>query len=328
MRQINDDHIYEEPIVKSNVFRRIFERDNALSRLERSTAVTTHPGYSVVSLALKRVRVLVECIARMSTTLRVRRVALATLKQLRETKPDRNALVLGNGPSVSTLDIEWLNQNRSSIDVFVVNWFPLSPVATEIVPDCVVLSDPHNFPGNSQDERNQILWEVLEGLQPTIFLPMDWYTQVRRSESISQSLQKKIYFFNDQGLEGWTTNISPLRPRGYLSLTAYKALAISIFLGYKRIFLLGIDNTMYQTVEVDQSNTIHLDGNHFYEDPAKASSGNFYPSGIADLFYDYSLCFLDLVRCFGKQSNVIHLDPNSKVDAFRKRSTSEYPELD
>ena len=118
-----------------------------------------------------------------------------------------------------------------------------------------------------------------------------------------------------------------MKPRGYLSLTAYKALAVSIYLGYKEIFILGIDNTMYQTVDVDQDNLIHLDGNHFYEDLSKESSGTFYPSGMADLFYDYSLCFLDLRRCFGKQSNVTHLDPYSKVDAFRKRSITEFPEL-
>lgn len=313
--------------MKSNVIKRILQKDNFLSRLERSTAVTTHPGYSVVSLGLKKLRVLTEYVARMSTVFPVRRVALATLKPLRATMSDRNALVLGNGPSVSTLDVEWLHQNRSAIDVFVVNWFPLSPVSEVVVPDYVVLSDPHNFPGNSQDSRNKLLWNRLEELQPKIFLPITMYSQVKRDKSLSNSLKEKIYFFNDLGLEGWTKNISPLRPRGYLSLTAYKALAISIFLGYKQIFILGIDNTMYQTVDVDQCNAIYLDGNHFYQDDAKTAPGSFYPSGMADLFYDFSLCFLDLHRCFSTRTEVMHLDPHSKVDTFRKRDTDRYPEV-
>lgn len=306
---------------------RFLQEDNFLSRLERATAVTTHPGYSVTSTFVKKLRILAEFVARSFVTLPIRRAALSKLKELAATMSTQNALVLGNGPSVSTLDLEWLRGNRQKIDIFVVNWFPLSPIAAEIVPDCVVLSDPHHFPGNSQDQRNTDLWVKLAEMKPKIFLPLSWYSRIQSEPLLTELLKEKIYFFNDFGLEGWTKNISPLRPRGYLSLTAYKALAISVFLGYKQIFILGIDNTMYQTVEVDKDNQIFLDGNHFYEDQPKNSSGTFYPSGMADLFFDYSLCFLDLHLCFGSQRNIINLDPNSKVDAFNKRSVSEISRL-
>jgi len=43
-------------------------------------------------------------------------------------------------------------------------------------------------------------------------------------------------------------NINPLMPRGYMSITLYKALAWCIYLGYKSIGVLGMDNTLPKNI--------------------------------------------------------------------------------
>jgi hypothetical protein len=124
-------------------------------------------------------------------------------------------------------------------------------------------------------------------------------------------------------LEGWTRNISPLRARGYLALTVYKAIAISIFLGFRETKIIGVDNSMFQTISVDADNRLIQQPNHFFTKGGKTSDlTDFYPKGISDYFYDVSLCFYFLRRCFVGQP-VSNLDPHSLVDVFPKPSSSE-----
>lgn len=290
-------------------------------RLERLTAVTTHPADSVGRVVSKRARVLAECLAREALTLPYRRSALKPLKTVRGTKRSTSALVLGNGPSVKSLDWDAVRRAQSNgLELIVVNWFPLTPRGQEMTPDVLVLSDPTMGPDRGVDPRNQRLWEFVRA-HPSVRLavPVSWFPSVSRIGD----LLPRTWFFDDASLEGWTSSSSPLRPRGYLSLTVYKALGIALFLGYERINVLGVDNTMFRGLRVDTENHIHLEDHHFYEKAREDQDLSWFcPNGVADYFYDLSLCFLHLRRSFGGHTNIVNLDPDSLVDCFPKDGDS------
>jgi len=132
----------------------------------------------------------------------------------------------------------------------------------------------------------------------------------------------QILYFDDNGLEGWTKNISPIRPRGYLALTAYKALAFASYLGFNRIYIIGIDNSMFRSIAVDEKNRLVQYPNHFFEQGAVTSDiSDLYPKGMSDYFRDMSLCFSSLSKYFSHLP-IVNLDENSLVDCFIKESSS------
>lgn len=221
--------------------------------------------------------------------------------------------MLGNGPSINAIDWEKLALRGANLDVFVVNWFVLS--TNTFIPDYVVLSDPAMHPSSKSNDRNPHLWKKLEDMESVILVvPVSWYRVLRNDTRFNQ----RIMYFIDSSLEGWRNGISPLLPRGYASLTAYKALAVANYLSYKRISILGIDNTMYHGLHVSPTNQILLKDHHFYKSDNDVDLSSFFPHGVADFFYDLSLCFMDLKSSFSKLNHVVNLDENSLVDAFTK----------
>ena len=287
-----------------------------LERIERKTAITTHPQDSILLVIVRRLRILVFCLYRELSTVSFRRNATKHLRRLKQTMGLREALVLGNGPSINAIDWEKLALENSHLDVFVVNWFVLS--ANMFIPDYVVLSDPAMHPSSTSDERNLLLWKRLEELHSVILIvPLSWFRVLNNDLRFN----RRIVYFVDSSLEGWWKGISPILPRGYASLTAYKALAVANYLGYRRISVLGIDNTMYQGLHVSLSNQILLKDHHFYRSDKDVDLSKFFPNGVADYFYDLSLCFMYLKSCFSKLNHVINLDEQSLVDSFTKSNS-------
>jgi hypothetical protein len=112
--------------------------------------------------------------------------------------------------------------------------------------------------------------------------------------------------------------INPLHPRGYLSVTALKALAITDFLGFKEIGVIGLDNTFFKGLQVTQElqmveNSHHASkGQHF-----NSNLGDFWKSGVSDYFYFVSLNFYYLKKYFSNK-RFVNMDRSSLVDAFTK----------
>jgi hypothetical protein len=246
---------------------------------------------------------------------------LRRTRSLKATQRSRSALVLGNGPSVAKLNLVAVSsQQELNLDVFVVNWFPLSELAKSITPNFIVLSDPAMAPSQVSDLRCCQLWDYLSlHSEIKIVVPSSWSKYLNKDLNWSV----RTIYFNDLGMEGLSKNIDPTKPRGYLSLTVYKALAMASYLGYQNISILGVDNTMFQGLSVTPENDLMLGDKHFYaKQRPDQNMSNFYPNGVADFFYDISLCFLHLRRCFGHLENVYNLDGDSLVDCFQKNKDS------
>ena len=278
---------------------------SALLRLEARSRLTTNPQYSVTLLWLQKFRVLLIYVARSILEWNALRRAHRCSRKAKDRYANKDALIIASGPSVNRLH------------VFALNWFSFSDLAQKIVPDFFCLSDPITKPGSQsvfKGKRSEEIWHYL-GSQPTtkLILPHNW-------TKYTKSIKNKVeIWIDDRELVGWSRSISVLKPRGYASVTAHKTIASAVFMGYRNIYLIGLDNSLFKFVEVDEENQIIETPAHSYDDVNSVDirRQQLYPKGMQSLLYNYSLVFVDLKRSF-KVSNIFNIDKSSLTDAFPK----------
>ena len=282
---------------------------------ERKTSELFHPGTSIFRLFLYKTRVIFEFIYLGSIQLRYLK-NLRALREISESKNDRESLIIGNGPSANKLNIDVVKelQAEQSLDIFGINFCKDFCMKNGLQPDYIVLSDPHFI--NKPEELRVI--ELISWLTKykniTILAPMHWKDIFFKNFILENS----ILYFNDLSLRGWSKNINPLKPRGYTSLTAYKSISLSAFLGYGKINTIGVDNSLYLKFSVDEQNIPWQESFHFSENyHGRTDLSTDYPRGTVDYFYSLSNCFLDL-QMF-KSLPVVNLDSKSVIDTFVKK---------
>jgi hypothetical protein len=238
------------------------------------------------------------------------------LKSLRESKNGKESFVLANGPSVNKLDPEKLlkeKENRDA-DLFCVNYFPLSKLSKTVGPEYLVLSDPYSF--ELGVKKNRMCIDEAEKSVKKIFVPARFANTAKGSTNVD------IVEFNDErGAHIFGNSIDPTKPRSYISMTAYKALAISIYLGYERIFICGFDNTYVRMFGCDKNNRIYRTDEHFSEksypnDDEKDMWLEENVEDVKDVLFTYSRLFRDLKKFKG--NGVVNMDAESLTDAFPK----------
>ena len=164
------------------------------------------------------------------------------------------------------------NLAMPQFDVFAVNGYLFSAFSQVATPTHYVLSDPAcldvrdaGAPSNRHLEistKYLPLFNTLDTLNATLLVPMQY---------VSRQKSKRVIGFCDIENE-LSRNASDItKPRGYLSMTAYKALAIALFMGYDSIYICGFDNDYFQRLEADENNEAFYADAHFFGDPEKHS---------------------------------------------------------
>ena len=133
-------------------------------------------------------------------------------------------------------------------------------------------------------------------------------------------LKNQIYCFVDVELS-ILKGINPLFPRGYMSLTLYKALAWSIYLGYKSIGVIGMDNTLPRNIYNNQDNKVHAIANLAGIDDCLYDVSSHH-SNVASYYYDVFKIFHHLE--YFPNKNIFNLDPYSLTDRFRKVKKEDF----
>lgn len=247
---------------------------------------------------------------------------IGKLSALKSSKAGRRALVLGNGPSLGYLNSEQLRRfQRGGGEFFSVNFWTsthLGGVAPDyhVISDGATLADPESTFGKQLSHefkrKNAVLAAFLRENEPVkIMCPL-----ARVRELAAQFGTERITGFVDHEMRALTASIDPRFPRGYASLTLFKALALAIFMGYREICLLGMDNTFPRDTFCDSDNRIYRLERHAGGDDTIFDQSAVYPT--MDVWaQDLLDLFSDLHRCF-KGNPVLNLDPYSLTDAFRK----------
>jgi hypothetical protein len=218
-----------------------------------------------------------------------------------KSKCNKEALILANGPSVLNLDPTKIN--KRDWDVFCVNAYADSDLFKLVVPTHYVLSDPGYL--DSTDSIQKLIKHDIN-----IFMPFG-------KCPVGMESAAKVYYFCDRENECSNNITNILRPRLYLSMTAYKALAISLYMGYEKIYICGFDNNYFLNLSSDVENRIFIQNKHFYNSSGYALDASYIATGVGEYLYKEHRLFSDLEN-FPKD-RITNLDPSSLTTAFNKK---------
>jgi len=294
-----------------------FESNESARTFERWSSPHTHPGGSVIRLMVQKLRVLTLFVVRRIAAGQGRAAALSRLSALARSAGGKNALVIASGPSAARLNAAAVAKAQKAGELIVVatNHFLDSVLAKTITPDFLLWSDSIFHPRRRAENSS---WDTVKNYPSTmIVVPWTW------RHHIPGDVAPQVIFFDDDTLETWSHNISPLKPRGYQGTTGAKALALAIHLGPASIYVLGLDLSYFKNFTVDVDNRVWRNPTHL----AGTDSGNQdlthnTVSGLADSLYATANQFFYLRTLFSGY-RVVNLDPGSLVDAFPK--VSEHP---
>jgi len=245
------------------------------------------------------------------------RKLLLKTAQAKNSKKQKTALILGSGPSLDLLDPE--KAPSFFDDIFVVNSYYNYRFADSLLPQYYVLSDPNFFVETSKVtfHKKTDLANYLEFANPILVIPHLNRKQIPTNKGL------EILFFDDRELPSFFGGgISPLKPRNYISMTLYKALAMAVHMGYKEIYILGMDNSEFSSYRSNYDNKlrrasdIYFAKSMMYEGMPSFSNEESLPGGIAGHLQMLALFFGDLFKF--SEETIFNLDENSLVDAFPK----------
>lgn len=285
--------------------------------LPRRQLSCQHPkqsvGWSVSRLLLMHIKSTLGCLLRLPSTAILFAQDLYRLSLLKDTGSLIPALVIGNGPSQGTLTLDNLREFRDyGGQTLCVNYYYSNPIFDTYPPDWLILSDPNTLndsPGLMQRIRNNVDMKLL--------LPLEW-----KSKHPELARRSNTYFFNDTFCSSWS-NINPLFPRGYVSMTLYKALAIANYVGFSHIGVIGMDNSYPRTIYNDPDNHVCNLESHSSEPDWLSDQSELFPN-VASLIEDFYLLFHHLT--YFPNHHTYNLDPYSLTDRFRKISINRFIE--
>ncbi len=297
-----------------------FAQKQQVSQFERWSSPHTHPGASIFRILIVKSRVLSMFIIRRLNQGSGRRAALSDMRKLTGAAQGKTVLVIGSGPSAERLNPHAVTaaQNASELVVIATNHFLASPLATTITPDYLVWSDDGFHPRHRH--TNSARWELLaKNSEVVLVAPWTWKRELEKVGAPNHTT-----YFDDDSLETWSKNISPLKPRGYQGTTGAKALALAVHLRPQRTEVIGVDLSYIKNFSVGPDNQItrhptHLTGT----DSGQQNLTSYTLSGMADLLYSTANHFRAFHTHFSGH-NIWNLDPHSLVDAFPKVTHSPF----
>jgi hypothetical protein len=253
-----------------------------------------------------------------------RKQRFSKLMKIKGIGAGKTAFVLASGPSINKLDPNKIRKicDDFNSEILCVNYFVNSEFAKTTGVDYWLLSDPRHFDlslaetVNAHDKANQIVRKAL--FVSEFFLG-----------KANQVTNLNIIPFNDNETSSvFSRNIDPCFPRAYLTMSAYKALAMAIYIGYDKIYIGGFDNSYIRDLGCDKDNILYRRINQFYG----SQDDNMQPTrdykmglginekprkrNVAEELLAYSRLFSDLYG-FSK-FDIVNLDPDSLTDAFPK----------
>lgn len=259
-----------------------------------------------------------ELIIYLGSLLRIRPNTRALVKQwsgLKITKKN-NAIIIAGGPSYNNELAEYIKKNRRFFDVFAINFYCLNKRAEEIIPDFYVLSDPAHIETKDasikEKNRNLLAYLIAHPLI-TLCTPIDmWKKEFFKNKNASINFDDAEVLFSK--------NIDPVFPRGYTSNTAFKAIAIAVKLGYKNIYILGLDYDYPRMMILNKDNRLFMNESHHYDSNLVDYSHIF--KNVSHALHWWSFDYLTLMKL--KKDNLFNVTNTSLVDAFTRMSVENF----
>lgn len=241
---------------------------------------------------------------------------------------DRPLYIMGNGPSLRTnLDNNLELLKRS--DTLAVNFAANTPEFRVVRPKYYVLADPHFF-RNISDKNVAALSESLKAVdwRMTLFVPAKSRRSVAR---MIGNPMVSVEGFNFLAAEGWKwleqfmfrLRLGMPRPRNVL----IPSIMIGIWLGYKKIYILGADHSWLKTLDVDSDNRVVSVQPHFYKEDShevERINRTYLDLKLHQVLESMTIAFASYHKINAYASRcgitIINATPGSFIDAFPRGS--------
>jgi hypothetical protein len=247
--------------------------------------------------------------------------------KIRETKKNKEVLIIAGGPSANRLNLKDLENFQKKNDIIFVSYFSLNKKFNKIIPDYQVISDPNTLSLTKNikiSDRKKKLLQII-ALKKFIFKnkKIKIFAPIRHVKRILKLTSRdNIFGFCDSDLSYIYSSTLPIFPRGYISCTTYKAISIASWMGYKKQYIIGLDNSYANDLRTSSKNEVFLLERHNYE---------------RDILYDYTNCygdFSDYVYEFARLLNhlrrltankmIYNLDHFSYTPGLKKIRTKKF----
>jgi hypothetical protein len=244
------------------------------------------------------------------------------LFDIKKSKTGNSCFVLANGPSLKKINPHKLKKycEKTKSEIFCLSHFPNSEFSQITGYDYWLLSDDKwmRQDGSEIEERYlRTINKVNQNLKKTVFIPSNY---IKRFHDV---FKKEVIGFNDKEIPSFLSNsIDPTLPRSYVSMSAYKALAIACHMGFGPIYICGFDNSYVNNLRNDKYNNIYGLVEHFdsvaydYKSSDPRSNLAYNYRTVADELISKSRLFSDLEKF--KEYKIFNLDIESLTDAFPK----------
>jgi len=233
-------------------------------------------------------------------------------KNQKKKKRDKNILIIANGPSFSSELAKNIIKNREYFDVLAMNNYCLNNFSEDLIPDYYLISDPENI------ETENIEYKKIN-VELNKYISNERIKYLAPYGKMWESIKKPYLQFNDsQNLS--SSSIDPIKPRGYRSNTAFKAIAISLALNYSKIYILGFDYEYPRKLIVSETNKIFLK-NEFSFGEEKIDLSNSFES-VAHAINWWAQDYWHLRKL--KSPNVFNVTSNSMIDIFPRISPENF----
>ncbi len=229
------------------------------------------------------------------------------LRKIRNSHIGESCFVVGNGPSLTVEDLEILN--KKGIDTFAVNRIFLIFPKTNWRPTYYVNSD-HVLVRDCLEDVKKIPSEIK-------FIPLQ--NKYYHNEKIDGA---KYYFRNDLS-EKWPENIFSLDCTEQVntrSTVTIECMQLAMHMGYKHIYLIGIDHNFDKIVTADGEVVIDPSVKNYFIDGYDSDVANEVHHNIGTT----TLAYMDMRKFIDTTDvKIYNASRQTKLEAFEKVTFEE-----
>lgn len=171
-------------------------------------------------------------------------------KHLKDTHMGERCFILGNGPSLMSLDFEALSEEVT----FTFNQLTRNPNFAKLKTNYHFWSDDKFYFLDASKPEDMELLNVMkavntEGNSPVAFYTLPAHDPLVEKYGLTQELD--IYYYSNNGSEVGDSvkqELSPYRPFPQMPTTVHYAVCFAVYMGFKEIYLLGCDCSGFMNV--------------------------------------------------------------------------------
>ena len=207
------------------------------------------------------------------TTL-IRLVLLAKFKVQLAPSQQKEAVILGNGPSLKNMIDQYGDFLRGK-DLFCVNHFPSTELYQMLKPRYYVTSAPDlwldDIDKHFVEQSNRLFNDMAQrtAWPLTFYIPYESRKYSRWQNIIKDNPNIEIRYYNNTPVEGWRwfrhgcfkANWGMPRPHNVM----IPSLMLTLNMGYSKVYLWGADHSWLAEITVNEQNEVLINQKHFYD---------------------------------------------------------------